>query len=82
MFEPRPILPFLIQPAAVRPSRLDVALTCYPHPQYEETLNTLKYANRAKQMTPPQMPQKQEHSYNAVQEQVRGRCQGGLLAHE
>jgi hypothetical protein len=39
--------------------------------QYEETLNTLKYANRAKQMTPPQIPQRQEQPYNAVQEQVK-----------
>ena len=38
--------------------------------QFEETLNTLKYANRAKQMAPPQVPQRQESKYNPVQEQV------------
>jgi len=38
--------------------------------QFEETLNTLKYANRAKSMSPPQMPQRQVQEYNPVAEQV------------
>ena len=38
--------------------------------QFEETLNTLKYANRAKSMSPPQIPQRQVHTYNPVAEQV------------
>eukprot|EP00312_Isochrysidales_sp_CCMP1244_P042941 CAMPEP_0202764932 /NCGR_PEP_ID=MMETSP1388-20130828/27125_1 /ASSEMBLY_ACC=CAM_ASM_000864 /TAXON_ID=37098 /ORGANISM="Isochrysis sp, Strain CCMP1244" /LENGTH=404 /DNA_ID=CAMNT_0049433451 /DNA_START=1 /DNA_END=1211 /DNA_ORIENTATION=- len=49
------------------------AMLCAVSPssdQYEETLNTLKYANRAKQMTPPQVPQRQEGEHNPLQEQV------------
>ena len=42
-----------------------------PRDQFEETLNTLKYANRAKQMTPPQVPQRNvAEVYNHVAEQV------------
>ena len=40
--------------------------------QFEETLNTLKYANRAKQMSPPQVPQRNvAEVYNPVNEQAR-----------
>ena len=49
------------------------AMLCAVSPssdQFEETLNTLKYANRAKQMTPPDKLRKQTRDYNPVQEQV------------
>ncbi len=38
--------------------------------QYDETLNTLKYANRAKQMTPPQIPQRQVEKYSPVSKEI------------
>ena len=38
--------------------------------RFEETLNTLKYANRAKQMSPPSAPQRNVRVNHAVDEKV------------
>ena len=49
------------------------AMICAVSPasdQFEETLNTLKYANRAKQMKPPEVAQKNEVVHNPAAEQV------------
>ena len=49
------------------------AMICAVSPssdQFEETLNTLKYANRAKQMSPPDVPKRNEKTNNPVDEQV------------
>ena len=49
------------------------AMLCAVSPssdQFEETLNTLKYANRAKSMTPPDGLKKQTRSYDPVDEKV------------
>jgi hypothetical protein len=50
------------------------AMICAVSPssdQFEETLNTLKYANRAKQMSPPQAPQRNVRQNHPVDEKVR-----------
>ena len=49
------------------------AMICAVSPssdQFEETLNTLKYANRAKQMSPPSVPQRNQRDYHPVDEKV------------
>ena len=49
------------------------AMICAVSPssdQFEETLNTLKYANRAKQMTPPSAPQRNVRDNNPVADKV------------
>ena len=49
------------------------AMICAVSPsadQFEETLNTLKYANRAKQMSPPSAPERNVRTNNPIDEKV------------